>query len=560
MTDFEYQRLQPYWMLGTGLVQIWYKRDGREESIEVSSAPQHRDRGGDWPFLSLMGQVVRNALGLRISQVNFVNDSFVRMYDDFMTTLVGHLSQGWGTWFGGQTPLYRGETRDEYLAADLADRMVMEGYTPAMIGEVERFLVDGPAEAENLIRDGRRSGAGPGSTYTRSTSSYLTPAVCDSCQCQLIDEDGHVIGRSVGTPNRIFSLCFDCADRVEDGRIVDCSRCEEFGDPFDMDEWFPEDISENIQQFLSFDERTGAARLCLRCSGILTECEMCDRMWAAQWVTGCSCSVLTIHNYGFKPAPNFHPSIPTGVRELYIGVEIEMEYGRSSNPSLALLKALDGWWEDLFYAKSDSSISRGVEVVTHPFSPKWASVNFPYDQFQELLDAGFPANPRSCGQHIHVSKDAFDSAHLWKFIQLHYAIPEFCGIIGGRGTDSSWSTFAKPESRVIKTVAQTKNSVSSDRGVAVNLNPRDTVELRYPTGTIVPDKLRKNQQWVQAIYDYTDILTVEMVRLGVLKTPGPLVDFIYDRSELYPQLATFIEQQFPKPISLDEFVSSKENN
>jgi hypothetical protein len=300
-------------------------------------------------------------------------------------------------------------------------------------------------------------------------------------------------------------------------------------------------------------------RACRECGDYLfaryrnTFCEPC-------W--GDKPPMARIMNYSYVPEPlSFHAFDLT--TEFFVGLEIESNFHDSTDRDKMrewLGRATNYISGELLYGKEDSSINNGIEVVTHPMNPDWALENFPFDLFQEGIDNyGLMKTHPSCGTHMHFSKKAFTSSHLWKFLQLHLRLSEFCGIIGGRGTNAGYGSFADGDRLREKAldIAKTKNLPIGHYGRgAINLAPANTVELRYMRGDSNPKGIRKNLEWAKALYEFTDEISVFQVRKGVLNDPGFLLSWIQDKPVTYPNLINWIDQSIPspKPMPTEEVV------
>lgn len=280
---------------------------------------------------------------------------------------------------------------------------------------------------------------------------------------------------------------------------------------------------------------------------------------------------------------------PSGIRaedarKLHIGLEIEVSFKPDYRD--ALIKWMPEWknitkfdkiaaqnfWElyqsrdipEFLFAKSDSSVSNGFEIVTMPFEPSWGVRAFPWkDAFTSLIkDYGAYEKHRSTGQHIHMNKSAFDSAHFWKFMQFHQHLAEFCGMIGGRGTSDQYGSFHTSGwtgmKKVMKQVAMKKGhdpvmfNWYPERYSAINVLNEETIELRYPAGTAEPHLIQKNIQWAEAIFDYTGYIDVADVHDGALGTPNNFLWFVKKQPEKFDALIAYIETILPTPKPLRE--------
>jgi hypothetical protein len=264
--------------------------------------------------------------------------------------------------------------------------------------------------------------------------------------------------------------------------------------------------------------------------------------------------VRQVQSWDFRPELVFHPSTPHSKKEqLYIGMELEVSFGSYNN------RAVETWLEttpvDLIYAKHDSSVNRGCEIVTHPMQPDWALENFPFDAFQELMDVyGAKPTHSSTGTHVHMNKEAFTTAHLWKMIQLHFRLPGFCKVVGGR-ENSSYASFEPSDFRLqrnalMQIVKEKNKGQRFQRYSAVNLQNEYTIELRYMRGGIKPDEIRKNIEWAKALFEFTDYLDVKDIRHGALDNQGYLLGWI--QAGDYPYLNKWIAERIPSPLNLPE--------
>lgn len=211
-----------------------------------------------------------------------------------------------------------------------------------------------------------------------------------------------------------------------------------------------------------------------------------------------------IHEYSYKPEAVFHGTDPD---KLYLGLELEVDGDKYS-----LMERFNAYDKGLFYAKHDSSIS-GVEFVTHPMSREYAHNEFPYALLNSLSKAGNATDDD--GIHIHLSRDAFSSYHMWKFSTFHYANPAFIRAIAGRDSQQwaplhSTNTASGPsiDGEHLWRLSRNKRGSNARRYAAINFCNKRTIELRYFSSTLNPDRLKAYFQWIDATYQFTDIATV----------------------------------------------------
>ena len=298
---------------------------------------------------------------------------------------------------------------------------------------------------------------------------------------------------------------------------------------------------------------------CPRCNNIsysreLHRCNQCSRLTRS--ARGSSEDMFRrVNNYTFRPELVFFPDDPPiPERPLYIGLEVEISFDGGDYQEV-----LNDWIPNLeprmIYAKSDISVTTGIELVTYPFSPEWAKENFPLSEFDRLIEE-FNARPNhaSTGTHIHMSKAAFTQAHLWKFLHLHSELSTFLGGLGGRGTNAGYGSFeldVPSEKRHRLEFVKNKNQPYQwgiERSRAVNLINADTIELRYPRGGCTSDEVGKNIDLAQALYDFTDYVNIGDARDGAFDDPGFLLKWIQSGS--YPYLNKWIQAEMPNPKAL----------
>lgn len=267
-----------------------------------------------------------------------------------------------------------------------------------------------------------------------------------------------------------------------------------------------------------------------------------------------------IRSWNYRPELNFHPLPPENGGTLYIGMELEVSFDVSQNGRKWAAEHLHDH-EDLLYCKEDSSVNSGFEVVTHPMQPDWAMENFPFQAFQKGIEGyGLKLTDGSTGTHIHMNKEAFSPAHLWKFLQIHMKLPDFCGTVGGRGTDAGYGSFRRNggnflgvDRRTLLEIAKKKGKWDNpERYIAVNLRNEYTLELRYMRGGSAPKEIKKNIQWAKALYDFSNYIDVRDVREGALENPGYLLWWIGEHKEELFHLYDWIQTRIPQPTALRE--------
>ena len=325
---------------------------------------------------------------------------------------------------------------------------------------------------------------------------------CDYCEAQSYTDE------SYGTPwgDMACEVCF--YDRY--------SSCSDCGEVYSIDEMYEDGY------------------------GDLT-CRNCDRNnivhawnWRPKWI------------YYELPKQTLQKYVP------YFGLEIEISARNDHRDLINWYKReaeLNPSLKDLMFMKDDSSIQNGYELVTHPMTFEWAKDGVDWEMFNRLLDnydVGVTHN--SCGGHVHINKDSFTNAHMWKFLQFHWRLGDFAELMGGRNSDQ-WGSFkgnfADQRARA-KAIAMAKNDRYSERYSAVNLINDHTVELRYPAGGWSPEYIKKNLQLAHSIWTFTHELDSQLIREGILDDSGYFLWWVREHKDDYPELVDFINRQIPE--------------
>ncbi len=352
----------------------------------------------------------------------------------------------------------------------------------------------------------------------------------------------------------ICSSCTQGGYSVEDiDDVVRCLDCEEC-------HW-----TENEEIYYRNVRGRGEGYFCDYCMDQYYYCEDCDQYGTSDCFSEDEYGTMLcdeclpqiderlIKEWNYRPEMIFHPAIPKDpLKPLYIGMELEIQWDNYYDEANEWLNRMVDEYGEMLYFKSDSSVDQGFELVTHPLSPEYALENFPFHELQVAIDEGAEERHHSTGVHIHIDRGALTTAQMWKFLKVHKTQRELCGIVGGRGTKTdyaNWDNNFTPVTENMFSIARKKGEAfgGAARYVPVNLQNEDTIELRYMEGTINPEEIRKNIQWVQALYDFTDHISVEDVKNGVLDSPGYLLGWIMDQQALYPSLAGYLSKRLMAP-------------
>ncbi len=102
----------------------------------------------------------------------------------------------------------------------------------------------------------------------------------------------------------------------------------------------------------------------------------------------------------------------------------------------------------------------------------------------------------------------------------------------------------------MKEIARRKGEAfgSAERYVPVNVQNEETLELRYMAGSINPEMIRKNIEWVQALYDFTDYISIDDIKQGVLDEQQYLLGWVMNGK--YPSLAKYLTNRILIPAEM----------
>lgn len=242
-----------------------------------------------------------------------------------------------------------------------------------------------------------------------------------------------------------------------------------------------------------------------------------------------------INNYSFKPSPVFFKTGKELTKKLFLGFELEIETN-DSNENEQLAEKIEN---NMLYFKEDGSLNNGFEIISHPITPD--KLREKKDVLSELLKTLKSEGAKSydsdtCGMHVHISKDAFNTRHLYRFMLFFQENQRFIFKISQRKSMEKlerWAKFEEGNKTDIFEKAQGKKS--GDRYMAVNLENRHTIEVRIFRGTLNEGSFFKNLEFCEAAYYFTKHNTVKGNTLKAFKK------YILKHSEKYSNLIAFIE-------------------
>ena len=243
------------------------------------------------------------------------------------------------------------------------------------------------------------------------------------------------------------------------------------------------------------------------------------------------CARKIIWNYTFKPKPVFYG---TAKNKLYYGIELELEAPDETpdDDQQTLEDYANRVDREYFYCKEDSSIDYGFEVVSHPASFNYMTKQQGLKQWQTVLDLSDSgmSSPGTCGMHVHMSKDAFSTLQMYKFMKFIYENSKFTLFMSERTSRRlrTWAAIDNPEDASIIYKAKRKEG-GYERHVAVAITPY-TIEVRIFAGTMNERKFYKNIEFCDALFYFADNAGVKQI------TVPNFIQYVYKNRRQYPNL------------------------
>jgi len=275
-----------------------------------------------------------------------------------------------------------------------------------------------------------------------------------------------------------------------------------------------------------------------------------------------------IHNYSYKPEPEIGYKNDRESREhLTFGVELECEPrndgGNLRMDAYELSDRIDEIPGGRTYCKSDSSLSNGVEIVSHPGTLAHHMYAMHWRQIQRTCEkAGFRSHDAAnSGLHVHVGRAQLGStdaerndvtrkvqvlfalytAELTRFSRRRRSCLEQWAPINGLGTTPDAIRHVSSGSRLASwafTHVPAYRSNHNDRYTAVNVTNSATVEIRIFRGTLKRDTLIAAIQLVSNVFEYAmahdwaDIPASTWADVAAYKPHKELVNYMIARGLL----------------------------
>ncbi len=310
-------------------------------------------------------------------------------------------------------------------------------------------------------------------------------------------------------PEEETPTCETCVQSEDDCRCITCERCDV---RYDTEDGYSHCDCETCDRC---GETYNPPHSCCRC----VTCDCCDNPYDPEVGPACDCwycehcdstfragrqcdcepenGGLRDYNERAEDILSFYP--PRGNKNqalLYLGVELEIECKRDQETTMNDLRdsgELDQW----VIGKSDGSLTEGVEIVTAPSVLKvhqthWTNV------LEKVKRHAESWNRSSTGIHVHLSRAFFSQFEIAKFVLFVNAEENLPFIVGLAGrTSPDYAALCKKRGCDVLD--------RSERYAAVNLKPRNTIEVRIFKGTLNEQHLLADIEFCHALANWVKV-------------------------------------------------------
>lgn len=275
-----------------------------------------------------------------------------------------------------------------------------------------------------------------------------------------------------------------------------------------------------------------------------------ERSYCCNCHDGSSHGSCQIHDYSYKPSK--WNMVGTGCK---VGIEVEVvSRGSRAEASDETYEALENEiGSDNFMFKEDGSLpSGGFEIVTHPmgldYVEKFGKALY---SVREHIKAYHASN---CGIHIHIAKKDFGECdnsrklHIAKYLLFFAKNREFIETIAQRGTTNYWCHEKSGAACAAKA-----SRGNGNRYEAVNLQNRDTIEVRIFRSNIAEDAVLRDSQFVLSLKDFAKKATLKKL------THQHYIEWL-DKNDGNEALKKFIARKWKDGSEVEESCEEQEVN
>jgi hypothetical protein len=240
-------------------------------------------------------------------------------------------------------------------------------------------------------------------------------------------------------------------------------------------------------------------------------CDNCLTM-SSEYCEKCREVVLSLNNIGLcghltnrLPDGGYKPNMtPFGnyKKEITYGFEVELmpdyDYKRRN-----IVQFFRMHKNNTILGKTDGSISDGIEFVSFPFTEKFFKKMSEIFYIDFIYEYGFHSC-RQGGMHVHISNNFLTGRHIHKLFNIMAKHYEFFKVFSERSIDKleQWACIHRDDKYIDNAVNKfiaIKNGIRDthylvSRSSAINVLPKNTVEIRLFAGPKSPEELKANLQ------------------------------------------------------------------
>lgn len=194
------------------------------------------------------------------------------------------------------------------------------------------------------------------------------------------------------------------------------------------------------------------------------------------------------------------------------------------------------------YCKHDGSLINGFQIVSHPCTFDYHKTLNYEEIFEWLIKQEYRSHDTStCGMHVHINRDYFGVDKLTqdlcigKLLYLCEKHWEMVELIARRASNRYARRFLLKENETL--IDLYAKSQSSDKYGAINLQHKDTVEIRIFKGTLNYSTFINTLEFVSVLTKIakdTDIYDIQFITWDKIKSnfSNELNDYIILREEI----------------------------
>jgi len=231
-------------------------------------------------------------------------------------------------------------------------------------------------------------------------------------------------------------------------------------------------------------------------------------------------------------------------RTRFYGVELEVECNRYSREETAR-KLHDAHAHNnntqLFILKTDASLDNGIEVVTQPCTLELHQKAYPWKRVcVNLRNSGCKSHDtRTCGIHVHASKCNITELESVKIDAFVHSQVQLLARLGRR----NYGNYCQEKKTALEKKPR-KGFYNTDgmrnRYWAVNWSNDDTIEFRFPKGSLVPETIVATVELIDAIIAFCSTHGASFITRH-LECRNAFVEYI--KSDDYPALSVYAKER-----------------